>query len=232
MLAAAGKLSCWLFTGLGRQVWAGRSRLQCRQSCLDWPDNMGSRPMAMPTRTAFLETKTSTPEASIQGPRCSYSAKSNRTRSRSKTSVQTSGTCGRKSEFVSVQPRLLNGQNVVNISNGNWSRVDPAAAATGVGFAARHSWCRVKADAWLKRSAIHPTALRRSSGATSRLMLECSGRPQLEILALWQSHRLAAAVEEQLCYYALRHVTSKRPEPSRSGSKPNDLYRQYCSLRP
>lgn len=30
--------------------------------------------------------------------------------------------------------------------------------------------------------AIHPTALRRSCVATSRSMLECSGRPQVEIL--------------------------------------------------
>src|SRR5450759_1973895 len=143
---------------------------------------MGLRHMAMPTRTAFLESKTSTPEASTQGPRCSYSAKPNRIRSRNKTSVLTSGTCGRKSEFVSVHSHLLNGQNVVNISNGNWSRVDRAAAATSVGFAARHSWCRVKAEAWLEPSAIHPTALGRSCVATSRLMLECPGRPQLEIV--------------------------------------------------
>jgi len=178
VLASAGKPSCWLFTALGRQVWAGRSRRRCRQSSLDWPDNMGLRPMAMPTRTAFLESKISTPEASTQGPPCSYSAKPNRIRIRSKTSVLTSGTCGRKSEFVSKHWHLLNGQNVVNISNGSWSRVDRAAAATNVGFAARHSWCRVKADAWLERSAIHPTALRCSCVATSRLMLECSGRPQ------------------------------------------------------
>jgi len=182
MLAAAGKLSCWLFMALGRQVWVVRSRLLCRRSCLDWPDNMGLRLMAMRTRTAFLESKTSTPEPSTQGPRCSYFAKPNRIRSRSETSVLTSGTCGRKSEFVSVHSHLLSGQNVVNTSNGNWSRVDRAAAATGVGFAARHSWCRVKADAWLERSAIHPTALRRSCVATSRSMLECSGRPQVELL--------------------------------------------------
>ena len=182
MLAAAGKLYCWLFTALGRQAWVGRSRLPCRQSCLGWPGDMDLGPMAMPTRTAFLESKTLIPEASTQGPRCSYSVKSNPIRRRSKISVRTSGTYGRKSEFVSVHSHLLSGQNVVNTSNGNWSRVDRAAAATGVGFAARHSWNRVKADAWLERSAIHPTALRRSYVATSRSMLECSGRPQVEIL--------------------------------------------------
>jgi hypothetical protein len=92
MLAATGRPSCSSFTVLGRQVWEARSRLRCRWSCLDWPDNMASRPMATPTKIAFLESKAFTCEASTQDPRFSYSARLNSLRTRLKTSVLTSGT--------------------------------------------------------------------------------------------------------------------------------------------
>src|SRR5260370_36544961 len=59
--------------------------------------------MAMPTKIAFHERKTLTREASTKDPRCSYSAKPNPPRTLRKTSVLTSGTCGRKSEYVSVE---------------------------------------------------------------------------------------------------------------------------------
>ena len=103
MLAATGRRSCWSFTGLGRQVWEVRSRLRCRRSCPDWPDNMALGLMATPTKSAFPETKTFTREASTKDPRCSYSAKPNPPRTRRKTSVLTSGTYGRKSGFEPVE---------------------------------------------------------------------------------------------------------------------------------
>ena len=98
-----------VFTALGRQVWEVRSRLCCRRSCLDWPDNMALRLMAMPTKIEFPESKTFTHEASTQDPRCSYSAIPNPLRTRHKTSVLTFGTYGRKSGFVPVQ--LVSGRS-------------------------------------------------------------------------------------------------------------------------
>src|ERR1700737_942612 len=89
--------------GFGASGVGGAIKAALSTECLDWPDSMALRLMAMPTKIAFLESKTLTREASTKDPRCSYSAKPNPLRSRRKTSVLTFGTYGRKSGFVPVE---------------------------------------------------------------------------------------------------------------------------------
>src|SRR5450759_4202681 len=160
----------------------------------------------MQIRTAFLKSKTSTPEASTQGRPCSFSAKPNRIRSRSETSVLTSGTCGRKLRFVSAHSLLSKGQNAVNMSNGDWCRVDRAAVATSVGVAARHSLSRAlyPSDSPSLGSRGHPEVVESAArGYLAHLRgVEDEARPEgrlgLAVKHLIETHETALSRGHQL----------------------------------